>query len=427
VVAAKQNLNWLLGTLPISGAVLACAALCAGESTSDDDFNDAGINEVEELPLRRAPRMTGAEQFRLIVFADAPAHQVDSLGYELEQVLQRQVEAVAVVCGLTSGQEHKLELAGRGDIKRICDRIEELRMEFQLYDDHVGRKVPEALRQQATELRGVLDSGLFNDNSLFVKTLRYDLDGGQWAIYESYRQIEHLGGRAGRRERDARQINAIRMTAAEFTDDGLVHFKPLNGLECLVLAYTQVTDRGLVHLSGLTNLEVLDLGSTQVAGAGLAQLSAMQRLQVLDLRRTPISDAAVVHLAHLTNLRVLNLEHTQVTGARFAKLATLRNLETLVLRQTPFTDEGLTCLQGLQRLKELVFEGTQITDTGLSRLARLTSLEKLDLRRTAISDMGVAHLTRLTNLKSLYLDDTRVTPAAIIELKRSLPNTRVVR
>ncbi len=104
-----------------------------------------------------------------------------------------------------------------------------------------------------------------------------------------------------------------------------------------------------------------------------------KRVRELDFVLQSLSDAGLEHLAGLTGLQTLGLSETQVTNAGLPHLAGLTGLQTLYLR------------------------GTQVTDAGLEHLAGLTKLRTLDLRRTQVSDDGVA------------------------ELKRVLPNSRIVR
>jgi hypothetical protein len=435
MVAAARNLDRSFWLSLILGAALLCGPFGRHVAANDDDFDDFTDEAIPVVPPRRVPPPMAAAQpapgFALSQFNQTLygglATRAGPTENPISQILHARILAVDMICGLTSGQKHKLELAGRGDIKRLRDRIDELRKEFQIVDDRGERQLPAALAQRAQALREMVDSGPFDNSSIYVKILRQYLRADQLAVYESYRALERLGGKTQLRQCGERDIKAIRMTDAAFTDDGMQHFPQLNGLEGVLLEYTQVSDKGIVHLAGLTNLALLDLGSTHVKGQGLVHLQNMHCLQVLDLRRTPVTDAALVHLRNLTDLRSLNLGHTRVTGTGFAHLTTLQRLETVLLHQTPFTDEGLSYFQELANLKELSLEGTQISDAGLAHLARLTNLTKLNLRRTGISDAGLAHLAGLTNLRTLDLYDTDVTAAAIDELKKALPELTVVK
>src|SRR5258708_38054924 len=112
---------------------------------------------------------------------------------------------------------HKLDLAGRGDIRRLTDRIDELRKEFQLVDDRGDQQIPQALTQRAQDLGVAVGSGPFDDRSVFAKTLRQILNSDQRLLYESYRELERLGGKIHLRPCGEREIKAIRMTDAALT------------------------------------------------------------------------------------------------------------------------------------------------------------------------------------------------------------------
>jgi hypothetical protein len=70
---------------------------------------------------------------------------------------------------LTDSQRAKLRLAGRGDIKRFFDAVEDKRREFER-DRHSLRTGLEALRR-LEPLSQVFNEGPFGDGSLFAKTL----------------------------------------------------------------------------------------------------------------------------------------------------------------------------------------------------------------------------------------------------------------
>jgi hypothetical protein len=59
-------------------------------------------------------------------------------------------------------------------------------------------------------------------------------------------------------------------------------------------------------------------------------------------------------------------------------------------------------------------------------LARLHALRSLDLLETSVTDAGLAHLARLHALRSLDLLETSVTDTGVEQLKKSLPDLRVV-
>jgi hypothetical protein len=390
-----------------------------------DDVAEDPIIKPAVVPPAKPGLITW--QFRSLALGTQNPRSPESLAIQFSQVLETKVLAIQLVCGLTDVQKQKLTLAGQGDIQRLLDLIETQLAACRLLDERGAQEIPREAVEKALIASAAIESGPFNEHSIFSKTLNNSLTGRQRGDYDIYRKIERLGGKVHLRSRGNRDLLSIRMTDASFNNEGLVHFRKLTDLQGLILDYTQVSDSGLVHLADLTRLEILDLGGTGVTGSGLRHLRNLQHLQWLDLRRTPLTDTGVAELRPLTNLRSLHLEHTQITGAAFESLTNLTNLEILQLTQTRFNDAGLAHLRKFKNLKELSLEGTKITDEGVRHLAGLARLESLDLRRTAITDAGLADLAGLTHLQSLYLFGTQVTDDGVAKFNRSLPETRVIR
>jgi hypothetical protein len=92
------------------------------------------------------------------------------------------------------------------------------------------------------------------------------------------------------------------------------------------------------------------------------------------------------------------------------------------------TSDAVTAQVGrLTRVQSLNLHDSSISDSALRHLRALTNLTVLLLYRTQVSDAGLVHLKGLTNLSYLQLDGTQVTDAGVEELKRALPNLRVIR
>ena len=109
---------------------------------------------------------------------------VDAAQVRLSRVLKKRIEAIHRSCGLTESQTKKLELAGRGVIKRLIDNIAERKQAFlsEGRDDFAARKYllesPEILA-----LRKKLRDGPFEEESLFAKTIASILTPEQAAKY----------------------------------------------------------------------------------------------------------------------------------------------------------------------------------------------------------------------------------------------------
>jgi hypothetical protein len=100
----------------------------------------------------------------------------------IESLLTLQVESVERACELSDAQKGKLRLAGRGDMKRFYAGVEEARKRFR-----EARQDPNKFNQIWQEIQPLqtkLNSGFFDDASLFYKVLKRTLDAAQTAEYE---------------------------------------------------------------------------------------------------------------------------------------------------------------------------------------------------------------------------------------------------
>jgi len=101
----------------------------------------------------------------------------------LDTQLTLRIDEIDQACGVTEDQRQKLRLAGRGDIKRFFNKIEEKRRAFQSVA-HDRAKIG-AVFQELQPLQIAFNAGLFGENSLFAKTLVKTLDADQARRYET--------------------------------------------------------------------------------------------------------------------------------------------------------------------------------------------------------------------------------------------------
>ncbi len=127
----------------------------------------------------------------------------------LDALLVVRLEDVVQACRLTEVQRQKLQLAGRGDIKRFFDRVEELRRKFQLVKTDQNR-IGEIL-QEIQPLQVNFQTGPFGDASIFAKTLNTTLTSEQREGYES----------AGRERRKFRYQACVELLVTKL-DEALV-------------------------------------------------------------------------------------------------------------------------------------------------------------------------------------------------------------
>jgi hypothetical protein len=100
----------------------------------------------------------------------------------LDALLTLNIETVAQSCGLTEPQRQKLWLAGRGDIKRFFDRVDELRRKFQLVKTDQNR-IQELFRE-VQPFHATFSAGPFGESSIFFKALKNTLTSEQTALYD---------------------------------------------------------------------------------------------------------------------------------------------------------------------------------------------------------------------------------------------------
>jgi hypothetical protein len=169
-----------LGRFFLFTAMLAIACWGPIARAQDDD-------EPEENPnARAAVKMRG-----VMVQQMANVEQVDQWIFgrlggsggartKLDSSLKLRIEDLNRSCHISDLQKKKLLLAGRGDVKRFFDKIEEVKRKFQN-----GQNDPNAnIWQDIQPLQIELNTGLFGDDSIYKKTISKTLDGDQISQYE---------------------------------------------------------------------------------------------------------------------------------------------------------------------------------------------------------------------------------------------------
>jgi hypothetical protein len=131
----------------------------------DEDEDQPPPQPIRRINLNSA--VVQRDNFDLWLFDDATE---SARGRHLEQLLQARVDAAMRGRKLTRAQRAKLQLAGRGDIKRFFDQVEDRRREFET-ERRVYKNGLAALRR-LEPYRQVFQDGPFGDGSLFAKTLQ---------------------------------------------------------------------------------------------------------------------------------------------------------------------------------------------------------------------------------------------------------------
>jgi hypothetical protein len=137
--------------------------------------------EVEDAVVVQAQPvfMVNDQNFDQWIFGNVGG--ADRVRSRLVSLLTLKVEDVDRACRLSETQKEKLELAGRGDIKRFFDRVDEKRRKF-VNVRHDQNQFQEII-QEIQPLQQSVQGEPFGDGSLFGKTLKKTLSGDQAARY----------------------------------------------------------------------------------------------------------------------------------------------------------------------------------------------------------------------------------------------------
>jgi len=312
----------------------------------------------------------------------------------------------------------------------------------------------------ARELKKEIDD-LTDDD--YVKTKELNLSGLWIADISSLKYLPNLEklflGETQisniRALKDLTNLKWLSLRQTQISDIGVL--AGLTMLQDLNLFGTKVSDIGV--LSGLTNLQVLSLAGTKVSDIGV--LSSLTNLQELSISRTRVKD---IHpIKELNKLQILYLHHTKISN--ISPLAGITSLQSFDLSGTQISD--INILSGLTKLQKLSLADTKVNDIGV--IAGLINLQMFDLRGTQVSDinvlMGIPNLQwlnlfntnvgdisvlgelknlqwlnlsgtnvsdinvlySLTSLQELWLYDTKVSDEQVAELKKALPELKIVR
>jgi hypothetical protein len=110
--------------------------------------------------------------------------------------------------------------------------------------------------------------------------------------------------------------------------------------------------------------------------------------------------------------------------AALAPLA--QHIARLDLGRSQVTDAACTAIARMPRLVHLDLRQTGVGNQGIAALVANTELRSLNLFGTKAGDYGMAALGKLAHLRHLYVWQTDVSPQAVVRLRESLPQARVV-
>jgi len=365
-------------TQPRSSAL---ASLGLAEPSSGGD-----VDKEQFLAWSRDP--VWQETFRLLFQIHGPS-QADNLAGELFTELARLVE------GAIEGETHAIEAVGN--------------LGYLLSDVVLDGKsrISEAAR------RG-LWARLIECEFQSQKASSRIADALDERISISYiLDLLNLSTRPHAASLSPEQLEAATALDLRFTPvSDLVPLKELKQLTTLVLWHTRVSD--VEPIKELKHLTTLDLSDTLVSD--LVPLKELKQLTILELWGTQVSDLEPIK--ELKQLAELYLTGTQVSDLEPIK--ELKQLTRLVLSKTQVSD--LRPIKELKHLTMLSLSRTQVSD--LSPIKELRELTTLNLHNTQVSDLEP--IKELKQLTTLDLHNTQVSEAQKEELKKHLPNLKII-
>ena len=170
----------LLGRLFMAAVVMAIVT-APRYARAQDDVEEDVPDQVQAMQMQRAFVYT-EENFDQWVFNEVRQTAVGSVRNRFDSLLGLKIDFVDKACGLTDLQKKKLQLAGKGDIKRFFDRVDEKRRKFLSVkrDQNNINEIFQEIQPLQTEIQGEH----FGDASIFAKTLVRTLTEEQTAKFD---------------------------------------------------------------------------------------------------------------------------------------------------------------------------------------------------------------------------------------------------
>lgn len=172
---ARTQLRWML--LAAILTVVGSASVARAQQIDDEDEEEAPVAQAGMVRIN-AFVMNDA-QFDQWVFGNMGVANPGAARNKLDSMLTLNVDSLDRVCRLTPLQKKKLVLAGHGDIKRFFDRIDDLRKKFTKNKN--DQNAWQNLWQEVQPLRNSFNSGFFEGDSIFAKSIKTTLSPEQAA------------------------------------------------------------------------------------------------------------------------------------------------------------------------------------------------------------------------------------------------------
>jgi hypothetical protein len=177
----------MIDRFQLTSRLLTAAALLAIVGTAGPSASAQDDEDEDEAPapvaVKRANGLVMNDvQFDQWVFGNMGMANASVARNKLESLLTLNVDDVDRTCDLTPVQRKKLLLAGRGDMKRFFDRVEEVRKKYSK-DRNVQNQFAQVW-QEIQPLRNVFNSGFFGEESIYTKAIKATLTPEQVERHE---------------------------------------------------------------------------------------------------------------------------------------------------------------------------------------------------------------------------------------------------
>lgn len=145
-----------------------------------------GDDDAEVAPRAIVPAVTTVDTaVERAIFRDGGGETSSAViaRARIESQLKQLLDDLVQSCDLDEAQQQKLQLAARGDIKRFFEQVEAARKKFLMLKDNREALTP-FYQEEVVPLQTQYSKGLFNEGSMFRKTLRNTLTAEQVAKQE---------------------------------------------------------------------------------------------------------------------------------------------------------------------------------------------------------------------------------------------------
>jgi hypothetical protein len=157
-------------------ALLASALLAASARSEPDD--DDPDDPPKPMPVQTGFTDENLDQW---IFQNNGNNGSGGARQQLDSMLALHLDDVDRACKLTDAQKKKLQLVGRGDIKRFYVLYDKVKQKFQLVKN--DQQKMQEIWQEINPLQVMVQFGLYDDDSLFGRSLHNILTPEQLARY----------------------------------------------------------------------------------------------------------------------------------------------------------------------------------------------------------------------------------------------------